>query len=356
MNRFIALIVWNCIAIAQVTPNAKPTLIRLTDELDAAIRSGEWNKAADLSTALKAATFDARDQSMSNAGAELADQFLDWLPPNTETVVVAKQPFRFPEPNINRVPEPLPMAEAYPLLMLAASEKESLGKKLAGRTLRFAAIGAREFGKHETQHGLGMISLEGCAVYSFIEPVQESLFERKPDESVMGHPVWISKGSFGDAKETDTFLVALPHPDLILACNNRDFFSTMVSRMSTPQKPRALPADLPEWKHVDRSAPLWGLRHVSKEGFDPGWLIDPEKKSIHITGLTVEFAASGAKASVFANQNPWAKVSDDPQFEGKASTKKSADGVWGLNVAGNGPAGGMAVFVLMAMLGFVVAV
>ncbi len=303
---------------------------------------------------MKAASFDARNQSLSNAGTELADKFLDWLPPNTETVVVAKQPFEFPESNINRTPEPLPMAEAYALLLLAASEKESLGKKLTGRTLRFAAIGARGFGKDETAHGLGMISFEGCAVYSFLRPVQESLFERKPDESVMGHPVWISKRSFSDAKETDTFVVALPKPDLILACNNRDFFSTMVSRMSTPQKPRALPADLPEWKHVDRSASLWGLRHVSREGFDPGWLIDPEKKSINITGLTIEFGASGAKANVFANQNPWVKVSDDPQFEGKASSKKSGDGVWGLSVTGNGQAGGMAVFVLMAMLGFVV--
>jgi hypothetical protein len=69
----------------------------------------------------------------------------------------------------------------------------------------------------------------------------------------MGHSVWISKGSQNDFTDTDTYLVALPKPDIILACNDRDFFIQMVTRMALHQTPRALPAALPEWNHVDRS-------------------------------------------------------------------------------------------------------
>jgi hypothetical protein len=353
MKRTLALLLCGASLFAQPV-DSKLVLLRLTDELDAAIRAGDWNHAAALSAKLKADAEVARNQSMAKSGNELADQFLDWLPPDTETVLVAQQPFKVPEANQHRTPELLPMVQSYTLLF-AAAEKQKLADKLKDRTVRFAALGARAFGKDEKPRGLGMVSLEGCAVYLFAEPLQESIFERKPDESAMGHPVWISKGELSDAKDSETFIVALPRSNMMLACNNRDFFSTMVSRMSAPQKPRALPVDLPEWKHVNRGAPLWGLRHVG-QGFDPGLMIDPEKKDISIAGLTVEFNTSEAKSRTFSNKDPWARVLDNPQFESKASSKKITEGIWELSVSGNGQAGYMSVFVLMGMLGFVVLV
>jgi hypothetical protein len=51
---------------------------------------------------------------------------------------------------------------------------------------------------------------------------------------------------------------------MMLACNDRDFFTQMVARMAVRQTPRALPETLPEWEQVDRSAPLWAVRHISR--------------------------------------------------------------------------------------------
>src|SRR5207249_2397064 len=52
--------------------------------------------------------------------------------------------------------------------------------------------------------------------------------------------------------------------------------------------------------------------------------------------------------------NPWQKIADAPDFHGAAHTRKVSDGLWELSVTG--PPGHFAVFVLMAVLGFVVLV
>ena len=38
----------------------------------------------------------------------------------------------------------------------------------------------------------------------------------------------------------------------------------LLERVDAPQARRALPEDLPEWKHVNQAAPAWMLRHISK--------------------------------------------------------------------------------------------
>jgi hypothetical protein len=346
----------------QADPKAE--LLRLTDELDAAVRAADWNKAAALSNTLKGAASDARNQSMSKGGTELADQVLDWLPPDTETIVIAQQLFKVPQADRPGA-DALAMAQGYVLGLLAAVENETLIEALPGRAIRLAALGARQFANHAPKGDmlpLGLIAYQGCAVYSFLEPVPESIFQRKPDESVMGHPVWVSKGSQNDFKDTDMFLVALPKPDMMLACNDRDFFTQMVSRMAVHQSPRALPASLPEWKQVDRSAPLWAVRHirVDRAPEDPSYpahLIGagPGARDPEITGLTVEFGPSSAvKARMLAKGDPWKDLASSDDFHGEAQPRKVADGIWELSVANKPEAGGMAVFALMAFLGFAV--
>jgi len=366
MRRFLAVVLFGSAALAQQA-NPKPDLLSLTDELDAAIQSGDWNKAVELSKSLKEATVVARDQSMAKGGAELADQILTWLPADTETLVVAQQPFKIPEANSQIPPSAIAGAQTYILGPIGAAEEGKVLEALLGRTIRLTAIGARKFQNHEARGSrnalpLGMIAYQGCAVYSLIEEVPESIFQRSADESVMGHPVWISKGSQNDDKDTDTYLLALPRPDLMLACNDRDFFTQMVSRMAASQAPRALPADLPEWKQLDRSAPVWAIRHfrADRAKTDPTLaeiVQGSGGKNLEVTGLTVEFGlkSASAKAQMIAKSNPWEELEKSPESQG-AKSQKISDGVWELSFPNTPESGFFAVFALMGFLGFAVLV
>jgi len=363
MNRIALMFFCACAAFGQQTSNQRPELIRLTDELDTAIQSGDWNKAAALSRSLKDATVEARNRSMAKESENLVDQLLQWLPPDTETLIVAQQPFTIPRKDPKAIPSVTVMAQGYILGLLGAVEKEGLSNALVGHTIRLAAIGARKFQNHDPDPRgvlpLGLISYQGCAIYSFVEEVPESIFQRKADESVMGHPVWVSKGSQNDFKDTDTYFSARPRPDLIFACNDRDFLTQMVSRMTVVQSPRALAVDLTEWQHLDRPAPVWAIRHfrADRVAADPTIAMLLAGKDPGAAGLTVGFGINGGvTARMLAKSDPWADLAKAPDFQGMAASRKAGDGVWELSVTNKIEASTFAVFALMGFLGFVVLV
>jgi hypothetical protein len=253
------------------------------------------------------------------------------------------------------------VAQGYMLGILGAAEKGGLEERMVGHTVRLAAFGARRFENHHPVHGdalpLGMIAYQGCAVYAFAEPLPASILPRPPDDSVAGQRVWVSKGTESDLPDEDTYLVSLLQTDLMVVCNNREFFEEIVSRRRSLQKARALPADLPEWKQVDRTAPLWAVSHYVPHGLvvhslDFG---DAEKES-EATGIAVEFGlASGVtRARMISKSDPWRNLSDVPDFHGAAKSRKVADGVWELTVSGDPEAANMSAFALMGMVGFII--
>jgi hypothetical protein len=252
---------------------AKADLLNQTEQLQSLIAAGEWEKASELSRSLKAAVADARNHSLSGNASQLADSILNWMPADIETFVVAQQPFTLTQASPNTIPTAPQAAQSFVLGLLYLAEQETLRKTLQGRTLALAALAARRFeDRPPDQRGhipLGLIAYQGCAVYSFAEPVPESILSRTPDDSVMGNRVWTSKGSESDLADADTYFLSLLEPQLMVVCNNRDFLGELVSRKGQPQKARALPADLPEWKQVDRTAPLWGVAHYGAERPSP---------------------------------------------------------------------------------------
>jgi hypothetical protein len=199
-----------------------------------------------------------------------------------------------------------------------------------------------------------MIPYQGCAMYAFAEPLAAPLLTRPPEDSILGHPVWTSLGSESDTPDSETYFVSLLKPDLMMVCNNRDFFQELVSHIGLARQPRALPADLPEWKQVDRTSPLWAISHYRDTSFLA--LLFPRGESVGTTGITAEFglASGGARARVIAKSDPWKKLVNNPDFKGAAKSLEAADGVWELLVGGDTEAASFAVFALMAALGFVI--
>jgi hypothetical protein len=355
---FIVLLVAAWTAAAQSA--AKADLLRLTDELSSAIQSGDWTKAVKLSRALKAAVEDARNRSMETTGKQQADSFLAWFPADTETMVVAQQPFEIATDQ-RKPPTAIDMAQSFVLGLLQAAEKGKLSTDLAGRTLRLAVLGARRFGQEPENHhateprgALGMIPYQGCAIYSFSAPISPPILNRPPEDRIMGHRVWLSKGSQNDEPDRDNYFVSMLKPDVMLVCNSRTMFQETVARLGLPPQQRALPADLPEWKLVDRSVPLWGITHYRNPELVAR--LAPGREDLAAVGLVVEFGLDNdmALARMIAKADPWKALVNSPDFRGAATSSESAGGIWELKIAGKPDAAGFAVFVLMAELGFVI--
>jgi hypothetical protein len=339
---------------------AKADLLRLTDELNSAIQSGDWIKAVQVSGALKAAAEDARNRSMETTGKQQADSFLAWFPADTETMVVAQQPFEIATDQ-RKTPTAIDMAQSFVLGLLQAAEKGKLSTDLAGRTLRLAALGARRFGQEPENHhvteqrgALGMIPYQGCAIYSFSAPISSPILNRPPEDSIMGYRVWLSKGSQNDEPDRDNYFVSMLKADVMLVCNSRTFFQETVARLGLPPQQRALPADLPEWKLVDRSVPLWGITHYRNPELVAS--LAPGRENLGAVGLVVEFGLNDdvALARMIAQADPWKELVGSSDFRGAATSTQTAGGIWELKVAGKPDAAGFAVFVLMAELGFVI--
>src|SRR5690606_41943945 len=62
-------------------------------------------------------------------------------------------------------------------------------------------------------------------------------------------------------RSSDLFYLCQPQPGLLVCATNRSYLAEVLERMQQPAKMRAFPKDLPEWKHVDVKASVWGLRH-----------------------------------------------------------------------------------------------
>jgi hypothetical protein len=342
---------------------------RLLDRLRAAVTAGDWRHAKEISAELRSETARGRDLSLAGANTKLADDVLTWLPSDTETLLVAQQPFPVPDDNDrDAVPTLLDQAQGYAMELLAAAENERLVKTLADRTMQAAALTARHFESHPASDDgiipLGMIAWQGCGFYSL--PIDASLFGRPPDERIIGNEVWISHGlTYKPRKnakvDPETFYSLVLRPNLLVVCNNRDFLSTVLNQMpgNTATSPRALPASLPEWNHVDRSQPFWAIRHFDNSRKD----VDPSNPAtitgndaLQASGMTAEFSGAGATARmlVIAGGDPWKQLSSADEFQGGAQSHELTSNVWEIKTKGGAETQFMSVFVLMAQLGFAV--
>jgi len=125
----------------------------------------------------------------------------------------------------------------------------------------------------------------------------------------------------------------------------------MLGRMASPAQPRALPADLAEWKQVDRTAPLWAIAHYRGGGVCSD--NDGSGKDVGATGMTAEFglASGGVRARMLSRSEPWKELMGVPELAGRVRSREFSVGVWELSIDGKPEAANMAAFALMGMLG-----
>jgi hypothetical protein len=200
---------------------------------------------------------------------------LSWLPTDTETLLVANGPFWMSNFQIggedykNRRVTSEELEKQFEGQTLSLFNSNSLlEKRLERKKVLFALEGSRHF---RAPADLGEMPFEGCALAVFNEDLGDVRNAFMKDaaqaavriEEIEGQQV----AEFEERMERDTWtmFITFPQEGVLLVATNKRFLQEMLARMRGAEGERALPDTMPEWKHVNKQAQFWGLRHYDKQ-------------------------------------------------------------------------------------------
>ena len=199
-----------------------------------------------------------------------AIQILEWLPVDTETFIVANGPFRLRFTGDDDVSEHKPLDTLLERFTYSPWEvrKGVLIKELSGQQPLLAVEGARHF---RLPSGLGPSTYQGCHVLVFrrdLGATGEALKKRLKSAGakalkIAGREIF----TLDEKLENDVlkFYFAQPQPNVLICATDQNYLKETLQRMDQRAAKRALPPDLPEWKHVDTTSRFWGIRHYGKD-------------------------------------------------------------------------------------------
>jgi hypothetical protein len=205
-------------------------------------------------------------------------QILDWLPENTETLIVGQEIKLDGPPKTDDekyYPKPEKIFTGLPLstlMVMTGSEepeaKTSIENDLQGRTLTLAVESARKF---RGPSGLGGSVYEGCQILVFKEDLGatgEALKKRLKEQGCKSIKL-VDQDILTLVKKLEndnwTFFMTQPRPNLIVTATQKQFLQELLQRMQKKGEKPAFPQGLPEWKNVNTKAQFWALRHYSSD-------------------------------------------------------------------------------------------
>ena len=217
----------------------------------------------------------AGDERPSRKSATELRRVLDWFPEDIETLVVAQS---FSIPKRSDTPKAAKGAAAF-LSSLALGELEDdkhIGP-LAGRKVLIAINGMR---LPRVTSKFGEFYAEGCSII---------VFDRDLGQAAVDWTNALRERGQGDPKNRGPRVFVLPLEGnqslegawdiLCEACalydpvrDPRRSLEQLLERIDTPPHrgtpARAFPDGLPEWTAIDRSAPVWMIRHIPATNWD----------------------------------------------------------------------------------------
>jgi hypothetical protein len=167
----------------------------------------------------------------------------------------------------------------------------------------------------------------------------------------------MARGPQDPQKREDESWVALARPDLLVLTNKKDLLREILDRIANGSKSRALPADLPEWSQVDRTASFWAIRHYSAQskpkpeerGFQNAELPQPDGAAL---GVAVQFDTEGQRLEIrYLSEAKPAQRGPGDVSQSQFQLDRPQEGVWRLvsDIRERGP---FPVHFAMTMLGF----
>lgn len=197
-------------------------------------------------------------QTTGQDDLELADVF-PWIPDDTETLIVAGAAFRIGHSDADIAAS----LRTIPWQLTSDAMSEALFDAMQGHKVRFSVAAGRQF---SFTHKIGVMDFEGCQILCFdasAHGVMESaIAECKAiadgEEVVNGErPVRIF---FKELPNGNTVFVASPRKGILAWSNNRPIMRDIVIRSSRQNRVADMAEAWPAWNHIDKSAPVWGIR------------------------------------------------------------------------------------------------
>jgi len=260
-------VLFTCLAAQTAVATDPITLLR---DLRSAIQHDSLATAAHLAGELDAAVQERYSTWLIRDADQRIDEARAWLPSDTESVWVNREPFTIrPELDIDMLSNRPNIS--YSVDRLAALNDGEFYKALGNHTIRLVVAGARDIRKTAMASIPAPVAVEEEVAYVFF--LAEPIDFASAGESIHEHPVWhaIAKVDAGDvprpdekrAQRDDENWLALARPDVLILTNRHALLAEMLERVNAGSKTPAMAANLPEWAHVDRSATFWGLRHYA---------------------------------------------------------------------------------------------
>lgn len=200
------------------------------------------------------------------------ERLVKWLPEDTETLVVARS-ITLNQPKWELMKRWSDMAKY--ILTKDIDVAGASFDPLRGRGISLAVQGASNF---DIVTKFGGLRGESCTVFILSTPLEaggrdltENLRRHAVSvRSMEGRDVFAFPSAIqreGDRKPLSwegSYFVMLD-PKTVLHATSDRYLAEVLTRVTKPAPGRALADSLPEWRHVDLTAPAWVLRH-----FPPG--------------------------------------------------------------------------------------
>ena len=248
----------------------------------------------------------AEAQSLSSFSEQRLWHYLDCLPRQTETIVVAQGPFRIPDELPKReLPTFQESLESFALGALPVIRDEKYRKTLASQTVLLSVEGAGHFRRPK---GLGLCPYDGCHIVVFDDEFSKVSDELMQTLKADADQVHSENGrellEFGETWERDRWriFVARPLPNVLLCGTDPTYVAaTFAAVHASQQNPSALKApahlrELPEWPQVNTKARFWAIRHfdAAHAKTDPTTPLTTEQRAANVpdqqaVGMTFSF-------------------------------------------------------------------
>ncbi len=286
-------------------------------------------------------------------------QSLTWLPPQSETLAVARGPLTISKPPQKGAKPKRAMVTEKPNPHFALSNLQigTVLPNLMGRTIELS-LEAR--GNFRPPAGLGLMPYDGCGIVRL---------RAVPGETAKSLGAKLARGSkrraivaeqdvsiFEEKRVNDLWrvYVAVPRPNLILLATTHAQLEQVLRCMSGKVSgPRAFPADWSGWKLVNTKAPFWAFRRLDLPRIiGVFW---PPYQDRQAVAFSVEATGPGASSLLMKYQSPneaiAKKMFDAIKSEVRTGVtmRKTASDVTEISVSGRNS--GMADFYVLGFLG-----
>jgi hypothetical protein len=248
-----------------------------------AVRAFAADVSAPAAAPAPATTASRSSTSPANQLPAEVERVLRWLPPDSQTLLVHRNPDRAIRaiaklPADARQPNAADLRYVLPAALLGANVAPiapDLARFLAGQSVEVVVEGSRRF---HAPINLGLMPYQGAHIVVLKrDPGDEGAKfmndmgarTRLPREIIEGQEVLHFKTDPQPPIVRDVWdiYLARPLPEVFILATDQSYLRELLERLNSPvvlTAPRAFAADLPEWREIDTSQPFWALRHYDR--------------------------------------------------------------------------------------------